>query len=293
MTFSLSPSGSRELRKSSGSPPGRTHQQGEQGRRPAGGAAAADSPSWSLLKDRLVVSSFRFLLKSMHSLLSFFLMLLISCCRGEPIKHQLNALSWPPPPRGARGLEGEGKGHLLGLWGQVEAVPPPQLEQSLQVTSGFGAQAAAVQLLLQSRRQREKSAGFHPLLAGTSATRTGDGSAHLQSHDPPVDVLPHAHLHVKLRKTLVGLCARRSHLLTGRDVLREVQHVPLNCRGAGPATGGRSQRGEVSQESCGARSLTPSTLASLQYSQIRPARLDGSVSESGASLSCDHDDHLT
>lgn len=40
---------------------------------------AADSPSSSLLKDRQVVSSFRFLLKSMHRLLSFFLMVLISC----------------------------------------------------------------------------------------------------------------------------------------------------------------------------------------------------------------------
>lgn len=37
------------------------------------------SPSSSLVKDRLVVSSFRFLLKSMHRLLSFFLMVLISC----------------------------------------------------------------------------------------------------------------------------------------------------------------------------------------------------------------------
>lgn len=53
-------------------------------------------------------------------------------------------------------------------------------------------------------------------------------SAHLQSDDPQVDVLPHAHLHVELRQTLVGLGARRSDLLTRRDVLREVQHVPLD-----------------------------------------------------------------
>lgn len=41
------------------------------------------SPSSSLVKDRLVVSSFRFLLKSMHRLLSFFLMVLISCDSRE------------------------------------------------------------------------------------------------------------------------------------------------------------------------------------------------------------------
>lgn len=45
-----------------------------------------DSPSSSLLKDRLVVSSFKFLLKSMHKLLSFFLIFLISCCREEDQK---------------------------------------------------------------------------------------------------------------------------------------------------------------------------------------------------------------
>lgn len=53
-------------------------------------------------------------------------------------------------------------------------------------------------------------------------------SAHLQSDDPLVDVLPHAHLHVELRQQLVGIRARRSHVLTGRHVLREVQHVPLD-----------------------------------------------------------------
>lgn len=43
-----------------------------------GDARERDSPSCSRLKLRLVVSSFRFLLKSMHRLLNFFLMVLIS-----------------------------------------------------------------------------------------------------------------------------------------------------------------------------------------------------------------------
>lgn len=55
--------------------------------------------------------------------------------------------------------------------------------------------------------------------------------AHLQSDDPLVDVLPHAHLHIKLRQTLVSLCARRSYVLTGGHVLREVQHVSLDWDG--------------------------------------------------------------
>lgn len=53
-------------------------------------------------------------------------------------------------------------------------------------------------------------------------------SAHLQGDDPQVDVLPHAHLHVELRQALIGVGARRSDLLAGGDVLREVQHVPLD-----------------------------------------------------------------
>lgn len=62
-----------------------------------GQGAGPDSPSSSLLKVRLVVSSFRFLLKSMLSLLSFFLMLLISCCR----ENQSDSSSPPPlhPPQ--------------------------------------------------------------------------------------------------------------------------------------------------------------------------------------------------
>lgn len=43
-----------------------------------GDARERNSPSCSRLKLRLVVSSFRFLLKSMHRLLNFFLMVLIS-----------------------------------------------------------------------------------------------------------------------------------------------------------------------------------------------------------------------
>jgi len=87
VTFSDSPSFSRELRKSSGRPPekatpphgARQYTEREEGRDMGGGLRARDSPSSSLVKDRLVVSSFRFLLKSMQRLLSFFLMVLISC----------------------------------------------------------------------------------------------------------------------------------------------------------------------------------------------------------------------
>lgn len=95
-----------------------------------------DSPSSSLLKDRLVVSSFKFLLKSMHKLLSFFLIFLISCCREEDQKvndlrchtHTRLPSVTSFPPQWEHLGSGEGKGHLLSLWGQVEAVPPPQFE---------------------------------------------------------------------------------------------------------------------------------------------------------------------
>lgn len=79
MTFSLSPSGSREFKKSSGRPPKTRTRDGEKRVTTRGRQRVTNSPSSSLLKDRLVVSSFRFLLKSIHRLLSFFLMFLISC----------------------------------------------------------------------------------------------------------------------------------------------------------------------------------------------------------------------
>lgn len=70
-------------------------------------------------------------------------------------------------------------------------------------------------------------------------------SAHLQSDDPLVDVLPHAHLHIELGQALVRLSARRSHILTGRHVLREVQHVPLDWQRAGQhVRGGVRPQGE-------------------------------------------------
>lgn len=145
----MSPSCSRELRKSSGRPPETKTQQRWCHMWPAGGArGSTDSPSSSLLKDRLVVSSFKFLLKSMHRLLSFFLMFLISCYRGVKVK------AFQP----IVGPRAESKGHLLGLWGQVEAVPPPQLEQSVQVASGFCVQAAGVQLLLQTNANTRSTA---------------------------------------------------------------------------------------------------------------------------------------
>lgn len=73
-------------------------------------------------------------------------------------------------------------------------------------------------------------------------------SSYLQSDDPLVDVFPHAHLHVKLGQAFVSLGARRSHLLTGRHVLREVQHVPLDWGAEGRA----KQRAGVRQRKCAA-----------------------------------------
>lgn len=60
----------------------------------------------------------------------------------------------PAPPPCSSG--GEAKGHLLDLRGQVEAVPPAQLEQPLQVASGFWVQAAAVQPLLQTDARSQR-----------------------------------------------------------------------------------------------------------------------------------------
>lgn len=76
-------------------------------------------------------------------------------------------------------------------------------------------------------------------------------SSHLQSDDPLVDVFPHAHLHVKLGKAFVGICARCSHLLTGRHMLREVQYVPLNWGAEGRAkqrAGVRQRKGRAMYE---------------------------------------------
>lgn len=63
--------------------------------------------------------------------------------------------------------------------------------------------------------------------------------AHLQGLNSQVDILPHAHLHVKLRQTLVCLGARCPHLLTRSNMLREVQHVALHWKvGVGERGGG-------------------------------------------------------
>lgn len=72
--------------------------------------------------------------------------------------------------------------------------------------------------------------------------------AHLQSDDPLVDVLPHAHLHIELRQPLVSLGARRPNLLAGGNVLGEVQHVPLDWGGTGDVSGTVGQRGNIMQQ---------------------------------------------
>lgn len=51
---------------------------------------------------------------------------------------------------------------------------------------------------------------------------------HLQPYDPLVHVLPHAHLHIKLRELLVSLCAGCADVLARRHVLGEVENVPLH-----------------------------------------------------------------
>lgn len=45
-------------------------------------------------------------------------------------------------------------GHLLGLSGQVEAVPLPQFDQSLHVTLGLCSEAVGVDFLLQTETKR-------------------------------------------------------------------------------------------------------------------------------------------
>lgn len=50
----------------------------------------------------------------------------------------------------------------------------------------------------------------------------------LESNNPLVHVLPHAHLYIELGELLVSIGAGRAHVLTGGHVLREIQHVPLD-----------------------------------------------------------------
>lgn len=59
----------------------------------------------------------------------------------------------------------------------------------------------------------------------------GCQGTHLQPHNPLVHVLPHAHLHVKLREFLVGLGAGGAGGLAGGHVLGEIQHVPTDWDG--------------------------------------------------------------